>query len=153
MIILSYFKIILPLKNLIINILEIQMKRKLAEEDKRYEQVKKEVEKKKLKNLLGTDCDDLEELQRLRDDLRNEQLQKIKEDKKAYEKALQQKPMMLGNQVDKIHFAGLTDISIPNNYKNRQIDKLCREFSMRDAGGVGTLFHESSLDTKNYLYL
>lgn len=118
------------------------MKRKLAEERKHQERARQEVLKRKLQKLLATDCDDLDELLKMKESLIQDHLQKMKEDQAEYKKAMQQRSGLMGDS-HQITVAIGTDVSygIPG-VKGQEFEGLNNDLPSGDK-------YEQAL---NYLY-
>lgn len=126
-------------------VLEINMKKKLAEERKHMEKMKREAYRKKLQKLLDTDVEDLDELEKMKGDMVDQHFQKMKEDKAEYEQNIDSQPDVL-NDPNLANKGILTDI---NQAKVKGTNS-----DLRADGSYGGF--QDSLDSqkemKDYLY-
>jgi hypothetical protein len=136
-------------KIMIIIYIEEKLKRKIAQDRRNWELAKKEVHKKKLQELLGSDIDDIDELERMKNDMINDHLRKMKEDKADYLKALEQKPSMCFE--NKINVGVSTDISFDQKGNQNSVYGSSRTHRNTDEGVVSYLYGPKAFDALDQL--
>lgn len=126
------------------------MRRRIAQDNRNWEMAKKEVHKKRLQELLGTDLDDIEELERMKEDMVNQHLKKMQEDKAEYLKALEQRPNMCSGD-SKINVGVSTDISFDQKGQQNSAFGSSKTYRNTDEGVISYLYGPKAFDALDQL--